>query len=205
MGLHVAGPLTGLAANGRIDLVLGLLIPYLGYLLFAMVLHKEFFPEDVRIAHRLVLGPAAGAVLLWLVIRLGLPVLFSLYGLLLFASLYVAVMFVLAAGTHLAVADDQKAPGEGGLTWRAEGHSFWSDPAYSPMMRWSVTLVFFVSGAAGIVAWHAVLVEVVLMFGLWSLAWWLIALAACAYGYVYQFAGLTAGGRFFGPGRRSFE
>ncbi len=182
---------------------------YCGYLVFAIVLHKEYFPESFRVALRLVAWPLVFAALAAL-LAADADWFYTLYGALLFTGLEAATVLVFFAGSRLAAADPQAAPGESRLTWRADGRSFWSDPHLSPMARWTILLAFFLPGA-----FVVVVLNLVLWRKLGDLASpprmilvtlvWIIALIWTTRLYVRQLVNLTVGGRFFGPGRRSFS
>jgi hypothetical protein len=181
---------------------------YLGYFVFAIVLHKEFFPESLRAAAKLLGVPLLfGAVAALLAGDLARTPAWC--GVLLFTGLEAAVALVFSAGSRLAAVDAFAAPGESRLEWRTAGVSLWSDPNLAPMTRWAIVLVFFLPGVFALGGFHLAMWRQVGELHCWRagllILWWIASLLWTARLFVYQLVGLTAEGRIFGPGKQSFS
>lgn len=183
------------------------ILGYLGYLLFAIILLKEYYPETKAGAGWLTLLPPLLALVAYTFIGgSAIPFLLA-WGMLLFCGLELAVMIIFTAGTHLQVVEPNR------LSWRKKGRSLWSDPDFSPMARWSVGLIFFVPGVLAILSLHLGLIEREILpveelsperLALGAI-WWIISLAAITFQFVRQLAPMGLLGRIFGPGKDAFS
>lgn len=214
LALHLALPcaaflLFGLDEDRR--LIWGLaagITGYFGYLVFALVLHLEYFPEKPAIAARLTLGPPVWAALSLPAFGWSFSSWLAAAGGLFFMGVEMAVALLFLAGTHLVPEDPAAAPGEAKAQWRRDGRSLLRDPDFSPMAAWTMVLFFVMPGFAALVWWVAALGRPAFSGG-WEKTYfiiWLIAAAFCvARRYLQVLLGLAAHGRIFGPGRKAFH
>jgi len=212
VALHIVLPVVALvtfrSASRHVIPHYFFLAAFLGYLVFTIILHKEYFPESLRRAARLLGVPLLlGAVAALLAGDLARTLAWC--GVLLFTGLEAAVILVCSAGSRLAAVDALAAPGESRLEWRIAGVSLWSDPNLAPMTRWAIVLVFVLPGVFAVGGLHLAMWNQVGELRFWRgglvVLWWLASLLWTARLYVYQLVGLTAEGRFFGPGKQSFS
>lgn len=222
LAVHLLAPLPALVqflavsrgCSGWFRAVLALagLIAYLGYALFALMLHVEYFPERVGTAGRLLWLP----ILLMVLARFADPpgsLWLLAAGLLPLIGLLAAVLLLFSAGTHLAPRNAASPAGEGGVAWRAEGCSLWTDPDFAPMSRWVVLLAFLLPWLAVVVfavsAAFRLLIHDAGAMTFWQKAvfpaWWAVSIAILCRHYTGLLIDLTADGRVFGPGRKAFE
>ena len=175
---------------------------YFGYLVFALILHLEFFPEKPALVLRLLAWPVGWTVVASLVAELDVTGAAATLGALIFAGIELSVAVSFFAGTRVGVRFPDKPAGEGGLRWRRDGRSMWRDADFSAMTRWTMALVFFLPGAATLVFIARGLLP---LLGGWPLAAWGVpALVTVALCYLRILAGLTDEGRIFGPGKSAF-
>ncbi|MDP8222100.1 MAG: hypothetical protein P9L99_01955 [Candidatus Lernaella stagnicola] len=170
---------------------------YLGYLVFAIVLHLEYFPERARTVGGLVLvAPLAGLVASW---GGGFHAWLASTGLLLLLGLEVAVWILFFTAGKLGARDPQAPPGESKLHWNRAGRLLLSDPEYPRMIPVTIIGMFVMPGFLCLV-WLA-------MVGGLGPRWWITipALAAVVWCYLRVLANLAAEGRIFGPGKRAFD
>jgi len=213
LALHLALPcaaflLLGLDEDRRLIWGLAAGIPgYFGYLVFALVLHLEYFPEKPSLAARLLLTPAVWAALLLPAVGWSFSLWLIAAGGLYFIGIEGAITLLFAAGTRLAPDDPAAGPGEARIKWRGDGRSLMRDPDFSPMAAWTMLLFFMAPGLAASLWWVVALCGPALSGG-WKtifLLFWLIAAAGSVIRrHLLVLLGLASHGRIFGPGRKAF-
>jgi hypothetical protein len=176
---------------------------YLGYIAFALILHLEFYPEKFLVGVSLLFWPAVlGLVSLSVFDE---PIFAAgAAGATMFAGLELAVAILFFAGTKFGPATADLPPGQSALQWRSEGRMLWTDADFSAMTRWTMLGAFVLPGAAAtaiVVAAFVALLEQ----PLWPMVAAIAAIGLTTYGYMRVLAGLTDGGRIFGPGRQAFD
>jgi hypothetical protein len=178
---------------------------YLIYAVFAILLHKEHYPERSAIAARLAFAPLVLSGLYFKFLDPSFLGWLVAAGLAYFFGVSLAIWTLFAFGSRLAPVDATAGPGQSRLRWRPDGRSPLLDPQHSPAAR-LITAVVFV--APGLLAAPAVLGRA---FGgeganaIWPIVALLAAAGFQAWQVVRQLVGMVTDGRFFGPGKTAFD
>jgi len=218
MAVHVAAPpvglwltLAALPAGGLGRGLAGLLaaVAYLSYLVFAIVLHKEAYPERTWPALRLAAAPAILAGLSFKFLHASVGGWFGAAGLIYFLGVQFATWILFAGGTHWAPADPHAGAGDSRVRWRRDGRSPWFDPARSLGVRWTTGLFFVLPGALAtceiLRAMFFVRPAASCGDALFGVAALLFGAVVAAWLDVRQLVAVTADGRIFGPAKDAFR
>jgi len=183
---------------------------FAGFLIFTIVLHKEYFPERIKLSLQLLILPVFLAVVMFLFFGGASKGFWYMAGTLIFSGLELALIVIFSAGTHLTAEDPNSPPGESRPHWRTIGHSLWFDPDYPSMTRWAVGGFLLLPGLVSATVQNYILWRY-LMAPSGGCVWvvgmpiWLLSLFLVCRLYFHQLIGLAAEGRIFGPGNKAFE
>jgi len=177
---------------------------FIVYLIFAILLHKEYFVDRLSSSIlQALFGLALAMVAQLLFSPRSFGSFFAFAGALVYCSLSLSVVILLAAGSRLRLNE------RGGLTWRSDIPSLWRDPDFPPMARWTTGLLFIIPLSLGFIAFQPLeLWDLYATAGcrpfILRLLYWAASLTALTWFYLRRLGDLAVDGHIFGPGSKSY-